>query len=66
MGIGGLPRGRGVFDGYPRVNHGGWFPGLLPVATLEHGRFGMNLLIIPDIGDKVYGAAVLQLKFRLK
>lgn len=56
----------GMFDGYPRMNHGGWFPAVLPVASLEYDRVGVNFLIIPKIGDKVYSAAVLQFKLRLK
>ena len=56
----------GFFNGYQRVNHGGWFPGVLPVATLEYGNVGVNMFILPTIGDKVYGATVFQFKLRLK
>lgn len=56
----------GGFNGYQRVNHGGWFPGVLPVATLEYGSVGVNMFILPTISDKVYGATVFQFKLRLK
>jgi hypothetical protein len=56
----------GAFDGYPRMNDGGWFPGLLPVASFEYRYVGVNLLLVPKISDKVYGAAVVQFKLRLK
>ena len=56
----------GVFNGYQRVNNGGWFPGVLPVATIEYGNVGVNILVLPTIGNKVYGATVFQFKLRLK
>jgi hypothetical protein len=56
----------GAFDGYPRMRNGGWFPGVLPVASFEYRYVGVNLLLVPKISDKVYGAAVVQFKLRLK
>jgi hypothetical protein len=56
----------GLFDGYPKMNDGGWFPGLLPVVSLEYRYVGVNFLVVPKISDRVYGAAVIQFKLRLK
>ncbi len=55
----------GVVDGYPGMRDGGFFPTLLPVASLEWHRVGLNLTYIPSIGGNVAGAFALQLKFRL-
>ncbi len=56
----------GAFDGYPKVNNAGWFLAALPVLSYEYRYVGVNLLLIPEVSDKVDGAAVVQFKFRLK
>ena len=55
----------GGFNGYQSTNNGGWFPAVLPALTLEEGRFGANLFLIPTVGDRVHGAISLQLKVKL-
>ena len=55
----------GAFDGYPRVNNGGWFVAPLPLLAVEGRRLGANFSIVPTINDKVDGAIVLQIKFRV-
>ena len=54
----------GAFDGYPRMKNGGWFPALIPVVSYEYGRVGLNVGIIPEYKDRLYGAISFQLKFR--
>jgi hypothetical protein len=54
----------GAVDGYPSVRHGGWFPTLVPVLSLEGSRVGVNLVYIPTVGKRVDGAYAVQLKFR--
>jgi hypothetical protein len=54
-----------VFDGYPRMNNGGWFLGLLPLLAVEGKRVGANFSIVPTIKDRVHGAVVLQIKLRV-
>jgi hypothetical protein len=56
----------GAFDGYPRMRQGGWFPALIPVVAFEHGRLGLNVGIIPEYKDRLYGAISFQLKFRFE
>ena len=55
----------GGFNGYQTMNNGGWFPAVLPALTIEEGRFGANLFVIPTVGDSVHGAVSLQVKIKL-
>jgi hypothetical protein len=54
----------GVFNGYPKAFDGGWFPALLPVATWEGERFGLNIAFVPPLQNRLYGAISFQLKLR--
>jgi hypothetical protein len=56
----------GAFNGYPKALNGGWFPAVLPVATLESGKFGLNVAWVPPLKDRLYGAVSFQLKFRFQ
>jgi len=56
----------GAFNGYPKAFNGGWFPAVLPVATLESGNFGLNVALVPPMKDRLYGAVSFQLKFRFQ
>ncbi len=55
----------GAFNGYPKAFNGGWFPAVLPVATWEGERFGLNVALVPQLKDRLYGAVSFQLKVRL-
>ena len=55
----------GAFNGYPKAFNGGWFPAVIPVATWEGQRFGLNVALVPPLKDRLYGAVSFQLKFRL-
>jgi hypothetical protein len=55
----------GAFNGYPKAFNGGWFPAVLPVASWEGQRFGLNVALVPPVKDRLYGAVSFQLKFRL-
>lgn len=55
----------GAFNGYPKAFNGGWFPAIIPVATWEAQRFGLNVALVPPLKDRLYGALSFQLKFRL-
>lgn len=54
-----------LFDGYPRISNGGWFPAVFPVVSLEYHAIGVNLILIPTIGDRLHGAVVAQFKLRI-
>ncbi|MFN0040798.1 MAG: hypothetical protein ACKVP2_14900 [Burkholderiales bacterium] len=54
-----------AFDGYPRMRDGGWFLSLLPVVALEGDRLGLNLSVVPTIEDRLNGAILFQVKFRV-
>jgi hypothetical protein len=54
-----------AFNGYPHMGNGGWFPALIPVATVEYQRVGINVGIVPSYKDRLYGGISVQLKFRL-
>lgn len=55
----------GAFDGYPNMRDGGWFPALIPAATYEYKRVGVNLAVIPTYKNRLHGGISLQLKFKL-
>lgn len=55
----------GFFNGYPKAFHGGWFPALIPVASWEGERFGLNVALVPPLQDRLYGALSFQLKLRM-
>ena len=54
----------GVVNGYPDMHDGKVSPALLPIASLEYGRVGINLTYIPTIAGKVDGALAVQLKVK--
>ena len=54
-----------MFDGYPRMRDGGWFPAVIPMATLEYQRVGVNVGFVPSYKDRLYGGLSVQLKFKL-
>lgn len=54
-----------AFDGYPKTRNGGWFPGAIPTLTYEYKRVGLNVGIIPNYKDRLYGGISFQLKFKL-
>jgi hypothetical protein len=56
----------GAFNGYPKAFNGGWFPGVLPVASWESGHIGLNVILVRPLKDRLYGALSFQLKFRLR
>ena len=55
----------GAFDGYPKMRDGGWFPAIIPTAAIEGQRFGLNINVIPTVGDKLHGAITFQVKYNL-
>lgn len=54
-----------AFDGYPNMRDGGWFAAVLPAASLEFDRLGVNFTIVPTYQDKLNGAFAVQLKLRV-
>lgn len=56
----------GAFNGYPKAFHGGWFPAVIPVATWEGERFGLNVALVPPLKDRLYGALSFQFKVRMR
>ncbi|MEM8513822.1 hypothetical protein RCH14_003158 [Massilia sp. MP_M2] len=54
-----------AFDGYPKTRDGGWFPGVIPTLTYEYERVGVNVGILPNYKDRLYGGISFQLKFKL-
>jgi outer membrane scaffolding protein for murein synthesis (MipA/OmpV family) len=56
----------GYMDGYPLKSQGKGFFAVLPMATYEGDRFGVNLGVIPNIPSQhVEGAVALQFKFKV-
>ncbi len=56
----------GAFNGYPNAKNGGWFPALIPTASLERGHWGLNVALVPPLKDRLYGAVSFQLKYRFQ
>ena len=55
----------GAFNGYPKMHEGGWFPAVIPSMAIEGRRVGLNVFLIPKIGDKVNSALSFQVKFNI-
>ena len=55
----------GLFDGYPNMRDGGWFPAVVPTVSIEGRRLGLNISYTPKIGDKLNSALSFQVKFNL-
>ena len=55
----------GGFDGYPKMRDGGWFLALIPAATFEYKRVGVNVAVVPTYKDRLHGGISVQLKFKL-
>lgn len=66
--VGGVKLGvvAGAFNGYPKAFNGGWFPAVIPTASLERGHWGLNMALVPPLQDRLYGALSFQLKFRFQ
>jgi len=54
-----------LFDGYPRIRNGEWFPAVFPAVSIEYRAVGVNLAFIPSYRDRLHGAFVAQLKLRV-
>lgn len=54
-----------AFNGYPKMREGGWFPALIPVATFDYRRVGVNVGIVPSYKDRLYGGISVQLKLKV-
>lgn len=54
-----------LFDGYPKMRDGGWFPAAIPTLTYDYKRVGVNVGIIPSYKDRLYGGISVQLKLKL-
>lgn len=65
--VGGVRLGAvlGALNGYPGTRKGGWFPAVLPTASVEYGRVGLNIYYIPSIRDSVNGSITFQLNVKL-
>lgn len=55
----------GGFDGYPKMRDGGWFFAIIPTATWECQRVGINVAVVPTYKDRLHGGVSVQLKFKL-
>jgi len=55
----------GVLDGYPRMRNGSWFLAIIPAASIEYERIGINVVLVPTYKDRLYGALSFQLKLKV-
>jgi len=65
--IGGVKLGAvvGAFDGYPKMRDGGWFLAVIPAATFEYKRVGINIAVVPSYKNRLHGGISMQLKLKL-
>ncbi len=65
--LGGVKLGAvaGAFDGYPKMRDGGLFLALIPAATYEYKRVGVNVALIPKYKNRLHGGISVQLKVKL-
>jgi hypothetical protein len=54
-----------VFNGYPHMRGGGWFPAAIPTASYEYRRVGVHIGLVPSYKDRLYGGISVQFRFRL-
>jgi len=54
-----------AMDGYPRYKEGDWFVAALPLLAVQGKRLGANFSIVPTIENRLDGAFVFQLRFRV-
>ena len=54
-----------VFDGYPRMRDGGWFPAIIPTLTYDWQRVGVNVGIVRSYKDRLCGGVSVQLKLKV-
>lgn len=55
----------GAFNGYPKMNHGGWFAAAIPVASFDYASVGLNVSLVPSYKDRLYGSLSFQLKLKV-
>lgn len=55
----------GAFNGYPKMQNGGWFLAAIPTLSYEYKSVGLNLAFVPNYKDRLYGALSFQLKVKL-
>ena len=55
----------GGFNGYPKMREGGWFLAIIPAATFEYKRVGINVAVVPTYKNRLHGGISMQLKFKL-
>ncbi|HEY0063216.1 MAG TPA: hypothetical protein VGC21_13935 [Telluria sp.] len=55
----------GGFNGYPKMHEGGWFLAVIPTATFDYKRVGINIAVIPTYKNRLHGGISAQLKFKL-
>lgn len=55
----------GAVTGYPGYNDGGMAPAGGLIAKIEGGRFGANLIFLPEISDAIPNTLGLQFKWRI-
>lgn len=55
----------GAFNGYPKMQDGGWFLAAIPALSYEYKSVGLNLAFVPNYKDRLYGALSFQLKLKL-
>ena len=55
----------GGFDGYPKMNDGGWFLAAIPVASFDYKSVGINIAVVPTYKDRLHGAISIQPKVKV-
>jgi hypothetical protein len=55
----------GVFNGYPKVRDGEWFPALIPAVAIEGQRLGLNMSFVPKFGNRLHSAVIFQIKYNI-
>lgn len=55
----------GAFDGYPKMREGRAFLALIPAATFEYKRVGINVAAVPKFRDRLHAGISVQLKVKL-
>jgi hypothetical protein len=56
----------GGFDGYPNYKNGAWFPAAIPAMAIEGKKWGLNVIYIPGVSDRIQSVLSFQIKYRFE
>jgi hypothetical protein len=66
MGMARLGVAVGGFNGYPYYMNGSWFPAAVPTLAIEGEKWGLNVIYIPGLSERIQSVLSFQIKYRFE